>query len=547
MIQGEAIPLGDVIDVNSRGKQAWSASGGCVLNRQQRTLTMGASDCLVRVSVARWKKFPARTSRRNIRFSRGEWAPSGSAFSTLLDDGSAIVAGEFYGKLQLGSLKNVSKPCGIFKCDGSRAYVAKFGADGVWTWLTNAVGPGGSRVADGAVLADGSIVIVGTVYGEQTFGAHTVNAELEGQGFIAKLNTRGLWDWVDMMPVGSSFASGPGGGSIDVASDGALLVEGSFDRPVTIGGKKFDYSPDFGSQSFVGKLTDRGVWAWSTNTWADGGFYSSVTATTDGGVIVVGCVEPKTWSGVFGSGAIVEATKDYLILVVKYSNEGKTVWKARMTSSKSACVSATAPTADGGVVIAGKFEKMPVMQSASPATRNNAACIGTSDNAAIWKVDAVCFNDWQKFSSVSESQLFVAEISKDGQWTRGVVGGAAGSFNGIYSIQRFADGTTVVGGVHGTTTTFGKTTLKAQSYEDGGGRFAGFLAKLTTSFEWAWAFAPANDDFAEILTNRDGVSLLGAGLGVPLGVSARSGLPASDPSRRENELRAMVSVVARQN
>lgn len=501
---------------------------------------MGASDCRVLVKVARWRQFAARTSRKTIRFSRGGWAPPGVGHIAMLGDGSAIVAGEFVGKLELGGLKNVSKPCGNFSCDLARAFAAKFGADGVWKWLSNPVGPGGSRISDSEVLADGTTVIVGNVFGEQTFGVHTVSAALEGQGFIAKLTALGTWEWVQILPEGGSFESGRSGGSLDVTADGSLLVRGFFDRSITIAGKTLEYLPNSGNESFVGKISDRGVWAWLATTWG-GGSYSSVTATTDGGAVVVGCLEPSSSSRVLGPDTILQPTKRHALFVLKVSNAGKTAWMARMDSDKSTCVGATAPTADGGAVIAGTFESIPFMQSATPTIQSDAACL-----PPFWKSHYVCFKDWEKYQTSVESRFFVAEISKDGQWSRGVVGGTA-RFNSIRSLRRFADGTTVISGTQCTTTTFGGTILNEPSLDNGHNTCAGFMAKLTSSFEWSWAFAPANDDFLTIARSRGGVSVLGAGLGVPLSAMPRFASPESNSSSQEKGLRVIVAVVARQD
>jgi hypothetical protein len=81
-----------------------------------------------------------------------------------LADGGVVVAGEYYGILDLGGLPAVEA------IDPADVFVARFGLDLGERWLVTVSGTGDDRACGIGVLPDGDVLVGGTIRGETTFG-----------------------------------------------------------------------------------------------------------------------------------------------------------------------------------------------------------------------------------------------------------------------------------------------------------------------------------------------------------------------------------------
>lgn len=163
--------------------------------------------------------------------------------------GSIIVAGDFYGTVNLG--------LGTLTSAGDRdVFLAKYTAQGGASW-SRRVGAVGDQMVNGLALDGiGGPIITGSFEGAVDFGAGAVPAD-GYDGFALGYSSGNIYQW-------SVTFGGPGeqtGRALAVDASGQVFLAGTFEGSVDLGAGMLTSSG--GSDMFLAKLTSSGVGIWS--------------------------------------------------------------------------------------------------------------------------------------------------------------------------------------------------------------------------------------------------------------------------------------------
>jgi len=255
----------------------------------------------------------------------------------VTSDGGAIVTGEFTDTATFGSTTLTSK---------GDAFVGKVSSTGVWEWVVQS---GGTPFDSGfgvSVTSDGGAIITGEFADTATFGSTTLTSNGEGDVFVGKVSSTGVWEWV----VQSGGTLSDAGYSVAVTSDGGAIVTGWFTYTATFGSTTLTSGGD--QNVFMGKISSIGLWEWlaqSGGTGSDAGY--SVAVTSDGGAIVTGWF---TNTASFGPTTLT-SKGDRDVFVGKVSSIGLWEWVAQSGGIGSDGGDGVAVTSDGGAIVTGWF------------------------------------------------------------------------------------------------------------------------------------------------------------------------------------------------
>ena len=228
------------------------------------------------------------------------------ASSVVFDaSGNVIVAGEFYGTIDLGG--------GVLTCAGGLdVFVAKLGSDGTHVW-SNAFGDGADQCL-GAIATDVSsnVVVTGDFDGTIDFGGGVLTSAGNRDIFIAKFESDGAHLW------SRRFGDGASQFPWDVAIDasGNIIVNGNFDGTVDFGGGALTSAGD--RDLFVAKLTPNANHIWSAAFYWVATYYatiSQVSVDAEGSAVLAGSFVGEVD---FGGGPLVCAGYVDDIFVAKF-------------------------------------------------------------------------------------------------------------------------------------------------------------------------------------------------------------------------------------
>lgn len=206
---------------------------------------------------------PANPNANSLRYSSAVAITGPRVIPRGVDigpDGAVISVGSFDagGNMQVGNLS-------ITSGDGqSDIYVLVQQANGAPTRLTAFGGGGGSDfAADVAIAGDGSSYIVGAASGSARFGNLTfaTGSPANSDAFVVKLSATGTPEWT-LRGAGASSALG---NEIELASNGDLLVTGTFQQDLDFGqGVRITSSAGAGvDQAYVLRVSPSGQPLWA--------------------------------------------------------------------------------------------------------------------------------------------------------------------------------------------------------------------------------------------------------------------------------------------
>ncbi len=282
---------------------------------------------------------------------RGGGSASDNAVGVAVDaSGNVYITGDFAGTATFGtfSLTNSS-----FSFD---AFVAKLNSSGVYQWVTRAGGVTGSDSGkDVAVDASGNVYVTGN-FGSSTATFGTISRNLIGvaDGFVAKLNGSGVFQWVETVSsTGSDDVSG-----VAVDGSGNVVVTGRFSGVVFL--DLFGLTSAGSTDAFVGKLDPAGAWQWAIG--AGGTSFDSGTALAvdaSGSVYVAG--EFQSLTATFGGITLVNSnsiptTFASDAFVAQLAPDGGWQWVQQTGGASSESARGLAVDAAGYVYIAGIFQ-----------------------------------------------------------------------------------------------------------------------------------------------------------------------------------------------
>ena len=134
------------------------------------------------------------------------------------------------------------------------AFVGKLSSGGKWQWATPVTGTNTAYGKGIAVDPAGGVLVTGSFCGDAQFGATQLTSNSSDDGFVARLNDAGKWQWVTV--VASDFLENIVGIALDKL--GRLYVAGTFSR--TIHGGAFQLTSRGQQDVFIGWLDRQGSW-----------------------------------------------------------------------------------------------------------------------------------------------------------------------------------------------------------------------------------------------------------------------------------------------
>ncbi len=233
--------------------------------------------------------------------------------------------------------------------------------EGGLIWVQQAGGSASSYCSGLTVLPDGASVVAGSfgygdiVFGEGTEKEITYTSSNAYDVFIAKYDADGNLAWSKQQ----GGENGDGADSIATASDGSILVAGTFDGPVVFGAGEDGETELTESGAFIEKLNPDGLLAWAASIVAgDWLGINDIEGTDDGGLVVTGFFLDTVR---FGAGAINETSLttnnpdsyDIDIFIAKYASDGTFLWTRRIGGDSDEQIAQVFPLSDGSVFVAG--------------------------------------------------------------------------------------------------------------------------------------------------------------------------------------------------
>lgn len=456
---------------------------------------------------------------------------AGASVGALVADpatGTAVAVGYFNGTITLGT---TTLTC----TTGADVFVGRLSASGQWTNVVQAGGDGLKWPAALALDGAGGVVITGnfqsaavgnTVGNKTTFGNIALASTLQPGVFVARLSAAGVWTQaVGAYSVGVGDAV-PAGVALDGA--GNAVVAGTFhNSPLTIGNTIL---PPVGYlNAFVARLSPGGQWMQAVSV-SGPGANSRVEATAltmDGaGNVVVGGDFQAAAPVSFGSLTLSSAGLTDAF-VARLNPAGQWVQAVRAGGNSPDYVNALALDADGEVVAAGSFwagvgdtvafgantltgagrADIFVARLSPAGTWTQAVQAGGSamEGARALALDAAgntlvtgffgndisslpsggtCRFGATALTSFGATGVFVARLSRAGQWTDAVQAGSIQE-DGAAALALDAAGGAWVAGTVGQPARFGNIALPANPDVNN------FVAHLTGLVTAARAATPA--------------------------------------------------------
>jgi hypothetical protein len=252
----------------------------------------------------------------------------------VFDDGSAIAAGLFYGKIVFG--EGTPAEQSIVSAGDTDGFFARYGADGELAWAKRLGGTGRDGCVTIATLADDTFYMTGhfegtVVLGEGEPSETSLTATDYTSAFLARYDGDGTLLWARDLGIDGDVNKGTGG--IEVLPDGNLIVTGRYRGGMVAGdgeGDEVVVTPAEGRGMFVAKYAPDGARLWNRIAVTAGAISAAwdVRQLHDGKLVVVG---DYTGDAVFGMGEPNETILPYgndavNAYVALYTAEGKLEW-----------------------------------------------------------------------------------------------------------------------------------------------------------------------------------------------------------------------------
>lgn len=282
-----------VAQISPLGKWQWAtAAGGPGQDRACAVAVGSAGDLVVGGQFAETATFGTNQLVSNgnsdafvARLTRtGTWQWATGAGSDDNDETSALAinaAGEIYAT---GYFSN-TVTFGSSALTGrgmDDAFVAKLSSGGRWQWATAATSTNTAYGKGLALDPTGGVFVTGSFWGEAQFGRTRLNSNASDDGFVARLNDAGEWQWVTVLA--SDYLESIVGIVLDKM--GKLYVAGTFSR--TIQGGTFRLTSRGHQDVFVGYINRQGDWLGLTAGGGTGTDETQALALAPGGEVFVG-------------------------------------------------------------------------------------------------------------------------------------------------------------------------------------------------------------------------------------------------------------------
>ena len=302
---------------------------------------------------------------------------------------------------------------------------------------------GGADTDEGkgiAVLADGSVLVVGYFKGVANFGGIQLVSSGFEDIFLVKYNSDASVAWAQK----AGGINSDKGEAVSVLTDGSALVTGYFWGTATFGSIQL-ISNNF-YDVFVAKYNSDGSVAWAQKAGGASLDYGmGISALADGSALVTGYFENTANFG--GTQLVSKGNED--IFIAKYNSDGTVAWAKSAGGTDSDYGQDISTLADGSAFITGYF--------------NRTATFGST---------------W--LYSKGSSDVFTAKYNSNGSLAWAQKGGGTSTDYG-YGISASSDGGALITGSFKYTGTFGNTTVAARGSDDI------FVVKYNSDGNVAWA------------------------------------------------------------
>lgn len=358
---------------------------------------------------------------------------------------------------------------GFSNPSSKEAYVAKMDPDGNYLWVKNGINYFDDRGLGLCLDPQGNVYITGTCWGGLVWGTLNVYnvSSYTDQIFVLKLDTDGNEIWMKNAGVNEAGYPYNDDHGHDLASDsqGNIYVTGflsnndatnydaTFDA-ITVPVAAYD------SIAFIAKLTNDGVWQWVKTF---DGIYSDrdngMTVDDEDNVYVTGgFIETAD----FGTTTLTSAGEED-IYVVKYDGAGNFLWVTQAGSVRGDRGNDIIQGSDGNMYITGEFR--------------DSCNFGT-------------VTDLDNFGNPSGRDIFVAKITKNGNWVWAKKGGSKkGSDKGL-GITANNQGNIFITGQFSANADFG-----SHGIDSAGDSVNVFVAGIDTLGVWRWVIQGGGTDF----------------------------------------------------
>ncbi|WP_400193325.1 T9SS type A sorting domain-containing protein [Hymenobacter sp. B81] len=324
------------------------------------TLTShGYSDLLV-------AKFAPDGRLRWARQMGGTQASARGAALTLDAIGNCYLTGSFQGRLDQNTAGSVlTSPEGW-----PHILVARFTPEGKLSWVRQAGGDGYANDARAiAVDALGNCVITGTLSGTQVrFGQLSFSFPLRQQLFVARYNTQGVPQWVNVVR-SNGFTSGSGIG-LDALGD--CYVVGNTIAPITIDGVTYG-GPNQGRTVVAkfGRQQGRAQWVRLIGSPAGAGTGESISVDPGGTCYLSGSY---TGAATFGALSLSggDNERNY---VARYTRDGQASWVQELSTATAGAASR--------VQLAPDYRSLVVLSTAGSSAQTRVSGLQT-DGTPTW-------------------------------------------------------------------------------------------------------------------------------------------------------------------
>ena len=349
---------GFVAKVNSEGKWVWvKRVGGTGLDQVNSLSLNDAREIVItglfEGSVTFGNKTLVSAGKRDVFIAKlsnnGEWQwavscggegnENATAVVTDLEN-SVYVTGTYQGSANFGDTKLVSS-------EGTDLFVVKIDNDGDWVWAKRAGGSFDTFSTCMVVDESKALYVGGYFKGTAAFGSNTLNSVGGEDGFVARMNHAGNWQWAKRC--GSEKDDRVTAVGIDSAEN--VVVSGYFQDLASFGA--YELENQGGKDLFVAKLNNSGSWQWAK---AAGGEEevapNSMVIDSQDNILTAGYFSGSIYVGE----ALFNTNGGWDMLITMMDKKGDWIWGRKQGGIYTDQITSICMDGDDNVLVTGTFQ-----------------------------------------------------------------------------------------------------------------------------------------------------------------------------------------------
>jgi len=205
---------------------------------------------------------------------------------SVMSNGTNVITGKF------GAFGNgtINFGGGVLTTAGNEdIFVATFDTDGNHVWSKSTGGPGADIGLSVAISTTGAVVATGYFNNTIQLGCGTISSAGLADGVILAYSSTGVRTWVRRM----GGTSDDRGIAVAINSSGEVVVTGTFDTTINLGGGLRPGTTGGGPDIFLVKYTSNGGWMWDNEYGSVQGFgdgTAAITIDSSSNIIITGAM-----------------------------------------------------------------------------------------------------------------------------------------------------------------------------------------------------------------------------------------------------------------